>query len=564
MLVSRLAAGRPARIGRPPLPRSTCLVFGVLAIYWSLFIANTSFVLGDTRYFTLLDDAMISMRYASNVAAGHGLVWNPGEPPIEGYTNPLWVLFMVVCHWLPVARAKVSLLVQLAGAACLLLTTYFGLRVMTAVGRFELRSLDVAACSLLTGTYVALTNWALQGSEVAILAACWTAATALALESNARGAFSSAVYWLGATAILVRPDGVVAFVPIVLWLTWRQPQHRRAHLLSIAVALGGAVAGQALVRWLAFGELLPNTYYLKLEGYPAAWRLASGLWHYLRVLGELALVLAFAAGAWLTGARLTHLPLAVWCAASMYSVYVGGDAWEWWGGTNRYLSPAVPVLLSYSWAAFRTLWSWARLPTPWSIAVMLVMLLSINSVNGVGGLRVLALVDPPLHAADNRMTTALGLAIRDCTDRQATLAVDWAGVLPYFAERRTVDMLGKSDAHIARLPMHIDESLPVHRRFWPGHLKWDLDHSIGRLQPDVVVVLTGPLVPTFLSYLAPSSAIISRLIYSGFVAVPKTSDTVDPRLLSACLEGRMEQLDSRRMWQFGRALGESRRLSRAP
>jgi hypothetical protein len=40
----------------------------------------------------LFDDAMISMRYARNFAEGYGLIWNPGQAPIEGYTNWLWTL----------------------------------------------------------------------------------------------------------------------------------------------------------------------------------------------------------------------------------------------------------------------------------------------------------------------------------------------------------------------------------------------------------------------------------------------------------------------------------------
>jgi hypothetical protein len=43
---------------------------------------------------------MISMRYAANLAAGAGLVWNPGER-VEGYTNFLWTLLMAVA-----ARAR--------------------------------------------------------------------------------------------------------------------------------------------------------------------------------------------------------------------------------------------------------------------------------------------------------------------------------------------------------------------------------------------------------------------------------------------------------------------------
>ena len=41
------------------------------------------------------DDAFISFRYASNLLAGHGLVYNPGEW-VEGFTNLSWTLLSAV------------------------------------------------------------------------------------------------------------------------------------------------------------------------------------------------------------------------------------------------------------------------------------------------------------------------------------------------------------------------------------------------------------------------------------------------------------------------------------
>ena len=40
-----------------------------------------------------VDDAFISFRYAENLVAGNGLVFNPGER-VEGYTNFLWVVLI--------------------------------------------------------------------------------------------------------------------------------------------------------------------------------------------------------------------------------------------------------------------------------------------------------------------------------------------------------------------------------------------------------------------------------------------------------------------------------------
>lgn len=68
-----------------------------------IYIYQTSFIVNGDRYFVLFDDAMISMRYARNFAEGNGLVWNPGETPVEGYTNLCgyytW-LFTTSCQFL--------------------------------------------------------------------------------------------------------------------------------------------------------------------------------------------------------------------------------------------------------------------------------------------------------------------------------------------------------------------------------------------------------------------------------------------------------------------------------
>src|SRR6185503_15249276 len=42
----------------------------------------------------LIDDVFISVRYASHLAHGDGLVYNAGER-VEGYTNFLWTLLLV-------------------------------------------------------------------------------------------------------------------------------------------------------------------------------------------------------------------------------------------------------------------------------------------------------------------------------------------------------------------------------------------------------------------------------------------------------------------------------------
>ena len=42
----------------------------------------------------IIDDAAISYVYARNLAAGHGLIAQLGDPPVEGYSNFTWVLLL--------------------------------------------------------------------------------------------------------------------------------------------------------------------------------------------------------------------------------------------------------------------------------------------------------------------------------------------------------------------------------------------------------------------------------------------------------------------------------------
>jgi hypothetical protein len=68
----------------------------LFTLWGAFFIYRSSFISFDgQRYFSLFDDAMVSMRYGWNLSHGLGLVWNPGEN-IEGYTNLLMTWFMAL------------------------------------------------------------------------------------------------------------------------------------------------------------------------------------------------------------------------------------------------------------------------------------------------------------------------------------------------------------------------------------------------------------------------------------------------------------------------------------
>ncbi|HYN88317.1 MAG TPA: hypothetical protein VER55_07295, partial [Ardenticatenaceae bacterium] len=177
------------------------------------------------------------------------------------------------------------------------------------------------------------------------------------------------------------------------------------------------------------------------------------------------------------------------------------DAWESWGGSNRFVSVAMPiffVLFCYGLeqiARLATERIQAKAPNSLdyarygSVAILLVALVNFNAINGPRSLWEWLLINRTLNVEPNAKYVRIGLLLREITSPRASVAVVWAGATPYFSERYAIDLLGKSDRKVAREPMHLEHFAPAERltAFWPGHLKWNLEYSIGHLRPDVVV-----------------------------------------------------------------------------
>ena len=68
------------------------------------------------------DDAYITYRYAENLAAGKGLVFNAAAPPVEGYSNLSWILLLAL-----LARLGLDLPVWAANLGALLSVVNLGL-----------------------------------------------------------------------------------------------------------------------------------------------------------------------------------------------------------------------------------------------------------------------------------------------------------------------------------------------------------------------------------------------------------------------------------------------------
>ena len=464
------------------------MIAAIILVYSLYFIYNTSYGINGTRYFTLFDDEMISMRYAKNLAEGNGLVWNVGGERVEGFTNPLWTFIMAGLHMLPIPANQMSLYIQLLGLLFLLGTIYFTGRAALVIGRGS--NLVAVPAMCLVAFYYPFINWSLQGTEVSALACILTAAMWLSARNYEKGEWTFGPYALMGIATWVRPDAAVPLLVMTLFLSVSDRKWRMRHVLVGVAVLIAMLGTQTVARFLYYGDILPNTYYLKLTGYPLMDRMARGVFVLKEILPWPLLALLALAAVWslFISEWLVLFPLALFIGQLAYSVYVGGDAWGWWGGMNRYVCIAAPAL--FIWLCFLVesrlingaaqIWKRAgRNRIVLSVATTIILAVAFHQPIKPNFIVAFSLKIPAPDVVSNLYQLILAKRIGELTTPEAKIAVIWAGAVPYFTGRQAIDILGKSDRYVARLPSHDLE-------FYPGHMKWDYDYSFGKLAPDVI------------------------------------------------------------------------------
>jgi hypothetical protein len=456
--------------------------------YLAIVLVQSEVFYGE-RVFSLSDDQMISMRYGRNLADGFGLVWNPGELPVEGFSNLLWTLVMAVVHLLPIAEGQTSLWLKLIAIGVLLVNARLaGKLVKAAGGSASMATIAV----ILTATYWPLVHWTLHGFEVGAQALLTTAGVYLCLAPRSDERVQGTLLGLVCAAlVLTRPDGMVPATLMIFLHTLARPAALRTSTTIAALWLALTVVAVTYWRFTYYGEFLPNTYYLKAVGVSASDRLGQGF----KVLTDsfqtnLAVIFVLAAmgTVYLVGRGAMLLCIAAWAhilGALAYTVYLGGDTWEEMGVASRFISQAMTPMLAIAAYPIATVGAFAaRKRFGQKLVGVAVICLVILSTGAIGWRGWRNYVLSPGHKNDGLYRRVeQGMWLKRNAPPDATVAVVWAGALPYFAHLKSYDMLGKSDQMIARL----------NPRNWHwGHNKWSHAYTFDALKPTYIEFLWSP------------------------------------------------------------------------
>jgi hypothetical protein len=450
---------------------------------WALtYIYGSSYVASDgRRYFNLFDDALISMRYAWNFARGNGLVWNVGER-VEGYTNLLMTLLMSAAAFFLDKRYAV-LVIQLTGIFFMLGTAIFAMKIYETLNLSKtFRFLPF----LLVLLYYPLNFWSLMGMETGLLAFLLGAGVYAALLSDETRA--AKYLWLMSVSFglahLTRNESILFAALAFLYLlpnVWRDKKQLQNFFL-VGMFYSLFVIAQLAFRYLYYGEIVPNTYTLKLVGMTLAERLQNG-WGFIKpylLETGLIILLAFIGVLRKPSKAKTYL-FGFFLISVLYQIYVGGDSWNYW----RIMSPVIPFLFVILTCAAIDLFGRAESSARRSAVFLLP--LTCLLVAELRFLPEMSLLDVPYQNNYARAHVEMAIALNEITDEDATIGVYWAGTLPYYLDRYAIDFLGKSDKYIANLPPDMSgQSAGFGMNSIPGHNKHDLNYSIKTLLPTFV------------------------------------------------------------------------------
>ena len=472
----------------------SCIVYSII------FIANGTININGVKYFTLFDDAMISMRYAKNLAHGNGLIWNVGGPRVEGYTNFLWTLYMALWHLLPISDAKISLCIQISALILMLGSLYLIYKLANNVSG---GNRYVTAGSLfMTAAYLPIHFYALRGMETSVLCFIILLVSWRVCKCLDQKVFDPLILTIMGIGLLTRADFPFLFFGITLFMMIVDSMNWKRYMLIALLIFFITVGGQTLFRWLYYGDILPNTYYLKVTGLPAIFRIMKGIREtaiFVFMITPVLFLLPFTYEFLVKKDLKVRFLLYIFLLQIAYNTYVGGDVWEWWGHfANRYLCIVMPEFFIVLFLMIVFLmqkinhYCANRIRSHSSLGdlsfIIILMLILYQMHGGVWNRSYITIDLLGFHGfemeSDQHMTQ-VGRKMKEITSPNARIAVVGAGSIPYFSDRYCIDLLGKNDSYLAHLPARIK----TYYDFMPGHNKFDYSYSIGKQQPDAIAQL---------------------------------------------------------------------------
>ena len=397
----------------------------------------------------LSDDAYISFRYAENFVSDNGIVYNEGEI-VEGYTNFLWVIiisgFKKVGIDLLLGARIISLL---SAVGIILLTYYISAHIFSMYGPVSFLSAYLVALN------PGFVLWSYSGMETLFFSFFVLSGLTCVLLYLQKGSvlmiYYSSVLFL--TASLTRPEGVIFFAGSFLFLFIFNRQNSLENILvrfkKLALPLViFAVAYGFYFNWRYnyYGQLLPNTFYAKtgfenqqLKGFyycfkfvresmAAGFLLIFPIYMLKEIFGDVRI-------------RFIFFILGMYV---IYIISIGGDNLL----VQRFFVPVIALIFTLVALGIASIMTKLKSSTFLKFILSLFFIVyPLTVLFDTRAFPMLGVESTLLHYENMKKA---GIWLKENSLPGETVAVESAGIIPYFSGLKSYDRLGLNDLHISR------------------------------------------------------------------------------------------------------------------
>jgi len=394
-----------------------------------------------------IDDAYITFRYSKNLAAGFGPTYNPGLPPVEGYTTFAWMLLMTLPHLIGVNVATfskiVGILLTCGTLALISLLTFTLTRQSPVKARLFFGAFAVYLLAMLPITAV----HAIAGMETSLFIFLISLMVYLVTVGLLGG--SQLLFWSPLVGLLVgmtRPEGnaIVLLLLACGWFFGTPAVRKKLTWYSLGLY---ALPGALYFTWRAlyYDLALPLPFYMKVLHGAGIFGGANEVGAYLLSLLPGISVLLLVGLLRLCKEHFAILiPALFLLIFYLFPMHAMGFNW-------RFIYPATPFISIFVALGGISIFDLLRekIPSrkPWeSLLLAGLLLVGLGNLGSLEGM----IRTQNFYGAGIGSYKSFGSLLSEYNNQhEMTLAIGDAGTVPYYSDWQVIDLFGLNSREIA-------------------------------------------------------------------------------------------------------------------
>ncbi len=403
------------------------------------------------------DDAYISFRYAENLAEGNGLTFNPGEKPVESYSNFLWILITAAAFYL---QLDISLFIIYFGMFLGIISILVFYHILKNLGMDPAKRIILLILFSFSGPFIL---YSVSGMETSLY--CLVMLLIIAcLERIIR---KGGLIWHILLAVfcvilnMTRPEGIVMYFIILglLIVSGFIPERFLDRKVSINISKRYIITGIIIFLCLLtiyqawrisyFGEVFSTPFLTKKGGGRSLlfsyyinfrWFFLTHNIHFaplgyyylpLYILGLYSVIASFIS----KGRKIPVFEAAVLLIVIAYSLfYVNFVDWM---PAMRYFVPFIPLLLIVSGAGLKLLFDWERPLSRilnYSVIILIIFILNFSFITALKRDAV------NLQESTQKSLRAIGEWLNENLPEDTLFAISDAGAAPFYSKLPVFDI----------------------------------------------------------------------------------------------------------------------------